>query len=106
MVSTKTNRQKRQSKTANGYEKAICPGCGTILVGSREPGDRDHCVEAERDVTLQPVHKNYNACEPLPWDAPYDFAPQHLHLRGAIKRHREGERVPVEIPVSRDGVAP
>lgn len=43
---------------SNQYEDALCPGCGTILTGSREPGDQDYCWWVEREVTLGTVIKD------------------------------------------------
>lgn len=34
------------------YEDSVCPGCGTVLSGSREPGDEDTCVGSGETVTL------------------------------------------------------
>lgn len=104
MVRTKSYREKRQSRKANGYEKAICPPCNTILVGAREPGEMDYCLEAEREVRLQPIHQNPHSAEASHIDEPYDFAPEKTWVRNAIKRHRDGERVPVHIPADKDGV--
>jgi len=37
---------------ADQYQDAVCPGCGTVLTGSREPGDEDTCGETGEPVTL------------------------------------------------------
>lgn len=34
------------------YRDAMCPDCGSILTGSREPGDEDRCVETGEEVVL------------------------------------------------------
>lgn len=42
-------------KARSDYEDAMCPGCGRILTGSREPGDEDHCQKTGEDVVLVEV---------------------------------------------------
>lgn len=37
------------------YTKAMCPDCGSILKGTREPGDTDTCRESGRKVELVEV---------------------------------------------------
>ena len=76
------------------YERAICPGCGSVLTGSREPGERDYCVDAEREVTLQPAHKNHRSHEVGPADKEDLFEPKHITVKHAIDNHRQGERYP------------
>jgi len=41
-----------ESSDTEQYEDAVCPGCGTVLSGSREPGDEDTCGETGKTVTL------------------------------------------------------
>lgn len=41
-------------------QDAMCPDCGTILKGSREPGDEDHCAKSGEDVVLvEPDESDY-----------------------------------------------
>lgn len=83
------------------YQDAICPGCGSVLTGSREPGDKDYCQEAEREVTLAPANKNVDAHHVMPADGDYSERPSHRAcLRGAIRAHRYGTRVAVEMPLT------
>jgi hypothetical protein len=76
------------------YEDAICPGCGTVLTGSREPGDQEYCQDAERDVTLAPANLNARAHKVSNWDGPWP-GPEWKRVRSAIEDHRDGDRVPV-----------
>lgn len=78
------------------YEDAICPGCGRVLTGSREPGDRDHCQHADREVTLRPANLNPNARSPGPTDSE-GFEPRHVTTARAVKKQRETERPPVRF---------
>ena len=97
--------QREKLKKDSKYEPAICPGCRTILIGAREPGDTDYCMEADRDVTLRPVNIHPISHEPSHIDAPWAFAPKHLEVSNAIKRYRENKRTPpVALPPEKEGV--
>lgn len=80
---------------ADQYEDALCPECGTTFTGSREPGDMDYCMKAERKVRLQPANKNPKSHRVTDNDGPGAFGPEWVGTRFAIKRHRNGSRVPV-----------
>lgn len=71
------------------YTDALCPGCGVVLTGSREPGDRDYCQDAEREVTLVPANKNPESVPLRAGERTYD----------AIRAYRnDRRRWPVDIP--------
>jgi hypothetical protein len=84
----------KNTETTEEYEVAICPGCGSKLTGSREPGERDYCQDAEREVTLQPENKNYRSHSISPADKRDLFEPHHITVKKSIKRYRNGERNP------------
>lgn len=88
------------------HEDAICPGCGTVLTDSREPGDQDYCVSADRSVILAPANKNPDSHPVRGNDGPQPFCPDYMCTRGAILRRRDGNRVPVEMVPSHRGIEP
>lgn len=91
---------KSASNVKEEYREAICPGCGVVLTGSREPGDRSYCQKAETEVTLAPVNKNVDAHHVSPYDGKTEFPSKREAIRGAIRKSRNEERVAVEMPLS------
>lgn len=83
------------------YEDAICPGCGRVLTGSREPGDIDHCQHADREVRLEPANLNLRSNTVNISESDRSWIPDAT--REAIEKQRNGNRVPVHFDPDPEG---